>query len=169
MTLAALVLAAALAQTGGLPEGLEPLKGDWVGTLTYRDFQSDRQVVLPTTLVASPRDGLVQLDFSFDDGPGKTVTERMELSVDPAAKTLTLASEDSRDTYRIEPGSRLQPAGALDLSMTGRGTENDKPVEVREALTLTPSLMVLRRETRPAGGEFRLRHEYRLSLKMPGH
>ncbi len=169
MSLAAIAFAAALAQACALPVGLTPLKGDWVGTLTYRDFSSERQVVLPTTLKASPQCEAVQLDFSFDDGPGKTVTERMQLSIDPQGRSLTLASEDSQDTYQIEAGSRLEPAGALALTMTGRGTENDKGVEVREALTLTPTLMVLRRETRPSGGEFKMRHEYRLTLKVPGN
>src|SRR5436190_9658816 len=70
------------------------LTGSWKGTLEYRDYQSDKRVTLPTTLVIS-REAAGELTFAYvyDDGPGKTVTSKDRVTVDAA-----------RSTYRIQNG-----------------------------------------------------------------
>jgi hypothetical protein len=144
---------------------LAALQGEWVGTLEYRDFQSDRRVTLPTKLSATPGAGGIAMAYTYDDGPGKIVRDGFTLSVDAKEAIFAKTDGDGASLYRII-GDMAPKAGApLRWTLWGKGTENDKPVDVRETLTLTAREFTLLRETRPtgSGAAYLFRHEYRLA------
>ncbi|WP_353268894.1 hypothetical protein [Gemmatimonas sp.] len=75
------------------------LAGRWEGSLRYRDYQdSSRFVTLPTLLVGalSADSSRVQLDFEYDDGPGKTVRSRDAFALDALGKVLTWGAADGK-------------------------------------------------------------------------
>ena len=138
--------------------------GRWVGVLEYRDFQTDEQVFLPTWLTLTPgADGLsVNLGYVYDDGPTKTVRESSTLKFAPDAGKATLGSDRDKtsETYAVEGLADFVKLGRGKLLLTGKGTENDKPVDVRITLTLRRNLYTFRKETRRPGEEFKFRDAY---------
>ncbi|MCY1044400.1 S41 family peptidase [Corallococcus sp. bb12-1] len=136
------------------------LTGSWRGTLDYRDFQSDRRVVLPTMLEAAGDGDEVRFAFTFDDGPGKTVrsTESWRLGAGGG----TLITGDGAEMKIMERRGGGE-ATELTLVAEGRGQENTLPVEVRTVLTRRGAVLTISRLTRRPGEPFLLRHVYRLS------
>lgn len=166
------VLARALADRGAPGPGAQltssklpqRLVGDWTGVLEYRDFAADRRVTLQTSLAARAEPaGGVRLDYVFDDGPGKTVRSSTAISVDPKQQIFSMISEDGADLYRFTETPAARRDGLVVLVLWGRGQENGAPVDVRATLSLGPNTFSLLRETRPKGGRYLFRHEYRMA------
>lgn len=158
----------AFAQTAPLNANFN---GRWVGQLEYRDFSSNQQVYLPTwlTLTPSPDGSSVQLSYIYDDGPTKTIRESSTLSFDPAHAKATLTSDRDKaaDTYDVQGFAEFAKLGRGTLVLTGKGIENDKPVDVRITLTLRRNLYTFRKETRLAGEDFKFRDAYTFTRAEP--
>jgi hypothetical protein len=146
-------------------------EGDWVGQLQYRDFGNDSRVFLPTWLrISRTADGRsLQFDYTYDDGPTKTVKETSLVTMDLAAGTFTVTSnrDHSSDVYKLAGLSEFSAKGRGSLTLTGTGTENDKPVDVRITITVARNLYTYRKETRLAGAEFLFRDAYTFTRKDP--
>ena len=146
------------------------LTGSWTGQLEYRDFQSDKRVVLPTWLEVklAPDGRSLQFAYTYDDGPSKTVTELSVVTIDPMAHRFTIASDrdHSTDTYQITSLDSLQN-GRGQLILTGAATENGKRVDVRIAVTINRNLYQFKKETRLTGQEFSFRDGYILTRRNP--
>jgi hypothetical protein len=146
------------------------LTGSWTGRLEYRDFQSDRRVALPTWLDVklSPGGKTLEFVYTYDDGPTKTVTELSTVAIDPVKRLFTITSDrdHSTDTYEIRGMDALK-AGRGTLTLTGTGTENNKPVDVRITVKIDRNLYEFTKETRLPGQEFNFRDGYTLTRRMP--
>ena len=81
-------------------ESLALAQGEWIGSLTYRDYQRpDRLVTLPTRLfVALGAPDTLVLHYVFDDGPGKTVFSYESIRFDFPNSALTWTSSDAGRT-----------------------------------------------------------------------
>ncbi|WP_263382741.1 hypothetical protein [Granulicella arctica] len=138
--------------------------GDWVGQLEYRDFQSNQQVFLPTwlTLNPDPDGNSVKIAYTYDDGPTKTVRESSTLTFQPGTQKATLTSDTDHtsEAFEVQGLAEFTKLNRGTLVLTGKGKENDHPVDVRLTLTLRRNLYTLRKETRPAGEEFKFRDGY---------
>jgi hypothetical protein len=115
---------------------LAAVQGEWVGTLTYRDYGvPDRKVTLATRLFVAlgAADELI-LHYVFAEGPGKTVfsSERMQFDFPGAQLTWTTGiAERKVSAFRIvsvstgEPGLRLVfergEGGAIERFTMGLG------------------------------------------------
>ncbi len=141
------------------------LRGRWLGSLEYRDYQSNTRVSLPTLLdVTTDTNGSLALAYTFDDGNGKIVREHEIVHIDSVAATYVVTNEDkSSDPYSIASVNPFDVAGKTQVVLLGHGTDNDRPAEVRETLTITPKAMTMLREVRAAGGEYLFRHRYAFS------
>lgn len=143
--------------------------GDWVGQLEYRDFSSNERVFLPTWLTVSRRDDGRSLQFAYvyDDGPNKTVKETSVVAFDVTAGTATFASDrdHSSDTYKVAGFEEFASTGRGRLLLTGRGTENNKKVDIRITMTLRRNLYTYRKETRLPGQNFLFRDGYTFTRK----
>jgi hypothetical protein len=140
--------------------------GKWVGVLEYRDFTTNELVKLPTWLTVTPgaTPNKLLFTYTYDDGPTKTVIEQSTITLDPAAKTWTIASgnHNSGDTYQIDPTSlaNFLDKGRGTLTLSGTGTENSKSVDVRITIRLGRNIYFFTKQTRPTGGDFTFRDGY---------
>ena len=145
--------------------------GRWVGVLEYRDFQSNQQVFLPTWLSLIPlADGRgVTLSYIYDDGPTKTVRESSTLTftIESNRATLTSNRDQTSESYDVAGLAEFSKQGRGVLTLTGPGTENKKPVDVRITLTLRRNLYTFRKETRQQGEEFKFRDAYTFTPAEP--
>ena len=100
-TRAALADGASRAGAGTVPPAIA---GSWLGSLEYRDYSSDARVTLPTLLTIGRRDGGFVFFYTFDDGAGKVVRDREQVSIDLGARRYVIddGSPDGRDAYRID-------------------------------------------------------------------
>ena len=135
------------------------LAGAWSGTLQYRDFGNDKQVVLPATVTFSGPATALRGDYVYDDGPGKTVrsTEQWSLAPDGATLQLDAAGAPARVTaYRGDHDTDLT------LAAEGTGEENQQAVAVRTLLERRGDDLTITRLTQLPGQSWRVRHVYRL-------
>ena len=146
------------------PALLSDLTGKWTGTLEYRDYQTDGRVTLPTLMhgTRAPDGASINLRFTYDDGPGKTVYGGFRLAIDTQEAIASKADDDGQpDLYRVIGDLTAAGPGPKILVLWGRGTENGQAVDVRETLTVSANTYDLLRETRPKGqGVFQFRHAY---------
>ncbi len=107
MTISAvLILASAhAAAEGDTPPdaALAAVQGEWEGKLQYRDYsEPDKFVTLPTRLfVALGAPNELVLQFTYDDGPGKTVHSYDRMTFDSAAKSVTWVSHGDDEGPRV--------------------------------------------------------------------
>jgi len=159
-----LMLAIAVGTAQPAPSFPDVLAGNWSGTLEHRDYRSDRRVTLPTKLVVEP-DGPGRLTFAYtyDDGPGKTVTSQERITIDREHSTYRIQNGDGTyDATFAASGLASFGAASPAIVLAGKGDENGAPVDLRVTLTLTASSFTMLRESRTAGGDWLFRNEYKL-------
>ncbi len=148
------------------------LAGSWAGTLEYRDYSesaaSSKRVKLPTWLDIEPVGADLRFRYVYDDGPTKTVTEMSIVRIDPATARYTASNRSGKveDSYAIAGLDQLRQ-GRGTLILTGTGTENNAPVEVRTTLRIGRNILEITRETAAAGQPFAFRHAYLLVRTSP--
>jgi hypothetical protein len=142
--------------------------GSWIGTLTYRDYSTDKMVTLPTQIGITTTDQAFTFSYTYDDGKNadgtdKIIRSRSTIELDANAQAFrVLSMGNAANTYRAEKLATFIAKGRGRLVMIGKGVENDTAVDVRQTVTLDGNLFTLTRETRRAGEAFRLRHVYRM-------
>ena len=141
------------------PSFIAGLRGEWQGVLEYKDYQQpDRRVTLPTLLAASGQgDDAVVLDFTFDDGPGKTVKSSEVLSLKGTqlqwGKTQYTVLEQTPSTLTVE----------------AMGEDDNAPAVLHEVFTVSPQQLIILKTVKPLkDGAFSFRHEYRLQRVSAG-
>ncbi len=140
---------------------VDAITGDWTGTLDYRDFGKDSRATLPTVLHS---DGQA-LDWTFDDGPGKTVRSSERWSFDASGQTLTIhhaRAGAAQETWRVVEARRSEDGKGVTIVLDGRGSENGKAVIARKILTRQGDRLRLTKMTRVAGEPFLMRQSYEL-------
>jgi len=140
---------------------LQRLGGHWTGTLEYVDYQPPHgHVRLPTQLTGTFADGALQLEFVFDDGPGKTVVSRESLRVD--GSTVRWGDEKREQVFSVVE------ATADRLLLEVEGADDDAPATLREQFELTAGHLRLVKTVRARaagpGAPFVFRHGYDFTL-----
>jgi len=137
------------------------LIGAWVGTLEYRDFSepatSTKRVKLPTWLNVDASGADLKFHYVYDDGPAKTVEETSLIRIDPAHYIVMDGSGKVESNYSIAGFDQLRSGRGV-LTLTGTGTENKAPVEVRTTLRIGRNILEITRETAASGQPFTFRH-----------
>jgi hypothetical protein len=144
------------------PDLSASLAGAWTGTLQYRDYSSDRQVTLPTTVTFSGPAAALRGDYVYDDGPNKTVRSSEHWSLAPDGSTLALAADGAParvTVYRAGAGNDIT------LEAEGAGVENDQAVAVRTVLERRADALTITRLTQLPDQPWRVRHVYTLRLQ----
>lgn len=138
------------------------LAGKWKGQLEYRDYSNDRRVKLPTLLeVRKTADNkTLGFQYTYDDGPGKTVSSSETVLLDLQARRYIVSDGKEKTEYRIAERKQTPLPNTQRLVLTGAGTENGKPVEVRKTITLTTNTLTILKETRVEGADFLFRNQY---------
>ncbi len=144
----------------------QALVGHWTGALEYRDYSepaaSTKRVELPTWLTISGQPEGLRFEYVYDDGPGKVVTEKDAVVVDVKAASYRVTGEDHTDQRYAVAGLESLKDGRGTLTLSGPGTDNKKPAEIRTTWVIRRNLLSWLEEVRPAGtGEaFVFRHRY---------
>lgn len=138
------------------------LAGRWTGTLDYRDFGTDRRVVLPTQAEIAMEPNGAAFRFGYDDGPGKRVTGTQRWLV--TGDELRVESDGPTERYRI---SELRSSGADEMTLVfdGTGRENGVPVSARTIVARRGDTLSITRMTRASGAPFLMRHAYLLTVQ----
>jgi hypothetical protein len=131
------------------------LAGRWTGSLEYRDYTSDRRVVLPVLADFVADGGGVQARFEIDDGPGKTVHDSAHWVLDGANGMLQV--DDARLTVSEHRGGAGKD---MTLVAEGMGTENDAPVKVRQVWQRQGDKLSLTQLSQRPGEPWLMRHSY---------
>lgn len=141
------------------------LAGRWTGTLEYRDYQDPtRRVTLPTTLeVVRGGDGL-ELRYTYDDGPGKTVrsAERLVLDVGVTAMQWGGPAPDSLAHWTVLVLGDAPGPGTIRFVAQRDGLDDGRPARLRETFTIGRTDLHILKEVREPGTMFAVRHQYRL-------
>ena len=126
--------------------------GSWAGQLEYKDYGNGERVFLPTWVetVAAPAGNAVTFNYTYDDGPTKVVRESVTLTFDGATATITSGKEKPA-IYSVAGLEVFRKVNRGTLVLTGTGTDNDKPADVRITITLRRNLYTWVKETRAAG------------------
>ena len=162
----------------GINEFETALVGRWSGVLEYRDYgagaDDTARVKLPTWAAIHLTKGGFAIEYTYDDGPGKTVVESLEVTIagKPATYTATKAAKPGT-TEAAE--TAVSAIAGLDTLKNGRGTlvltgpivENGKPAEARTKLTIRRNLLEITKETRSGTDAFRFRDGYTLTRLTP--
>ena len=143
------------------------LVGKWQGELEYKDYRdSTRRVKLPTIvqIVPAPDEDGLELRYTYDDGPGKTVKSVDHLHFD---RPMLLARWGGVQDSTLQRFSVHERAGGVNgqplrLVLEADATDDDKPARIRETFEITTGVFVLRKDTAINGSALSFRHEYRL-------
>lgn len=131
------------------------LLGRWIGVLEYRDYSepasSTKRVQLPTWLTIRPAPEGVSFDYTYDDGPAKTVVSHSAIAIDTAAQTYQVSGTGASPERYVIAGLEKLRDGRGELILSGQGTDNQQPAEIRTALTIRRNLLSWLEEVRPAG------------------
>ncbi|MCC3159313.1 DoxX family protein [Hymenobacter sp. 15J16-1T3B] len=138
-----------------------PLVGyDWLGTLTYRDYQSQRPVTLRTRLngmQAGPQE--LVLDYQYQEPEGGMVKGFERLRLRPDGRGVEWDGLPMRLELR-----QLLPDSTVQLVLLGEGQDDNRPAAIRRTVLLAPRQCSIRKDVRFAGqAEWLQRHEYRFS------
>lgn len=176
----ALILLAALAAATPLPSAAQAARpagetapdaisrffGTWEGTLEARNIATGKHMTVPATLIGKPQGSKALLDLTIDDGKGHIVRQPATISIEAPSRRLVRNPGDGDVSFNITSGELALPAGApLALTLEARGSEDGRPADIREMLTITGDTLTWRRETRIDGQGWRFRNEYRLKRK----
>jgi hypothetical protein len=145
------------------------LAGSFTGALRYRDYQdSSRFVTLPTELTGmlSADSSSVRLNFTYDDGPGKTVqsSDRFEL----AANTTVLrwGPADGGRPPSVFNVRTLSGGDTIRLVAETAGSDDNRPATLRETITISARTISILKEVRFTGASpWLFRHEYMLQRR----
>jgi hypothetical protein len=137
------------------------MAGNWAGVLEYRDYRSNRRVVLPAKLVSDGQ----SLDWTFDDGPGKTVRADEAWSLQPDLARLSIREGAEVRTWTVSE-FRSAANGAVTVVLDGKVIENGREVIARQILTREGARLRLSLMTRAPGEPFLLRRAYELARSI---
>ncbi len=153
-----------VARTGSTPVAdparriAQTLAGHWTGTLDYRDYGNDQRTTLATILDI---DGLT-FNWTFDDGPDKTVRSAETWAFDKSGQSLTIKEGRDAETYRVAELRTSQDGTALTMVLDGQTIENGKKLIARLILTNSIGQLRFTKMTKQAGEPFLMRHSYEL-------
>ncbi|WP_324678019.1 DoxX family protein [Hymenobacter sp. GOD-10R] len=137
---------------------LQPLlQPGWQGTLTYRDYQNQQLVTLPTQLnVVGSTPQELTLNYTYLEPSGKTVKGIDHLRVQGAGSQL------SWDGLVMQVQSKQQlPQRTLRLVLVGEEQDDNRPATIRRTVLLAERQYSVRKEVRFQGDTtFLLRNEY---------
>ena len=133
---------------------LRPLTGaQWIGTLTYLDYRSNKKVSIPSTLTVAQSAGDKRswvFDYKYPDEPKADGKETVTVSKDGRA------INDEAVTVRTK-----LPGGALKIVTEKKGQDNNREATFRYTYVISAKSFSIKKEVRYEGGaEFFERNQF---------
>ena len=147
------------------------LAGEWSGALGYRDYQSDKLFELPVrTWVENVPDGATQVRRSiYDEGAGQSpvwIVSLLQFGKDGSLASAIMRA--GREPEIIRESGALQRYDAPDrwvIVYSRKGTDDDKPSDIRITETRNGTELLSVKEVRPEGdpsAPWKFRNQVRL-------
>lgn len=138
------------------------LAGRWTGTLDTREYGDDGRVTLPTLLSTHDTASGQRLDWTYDDGPGKTVLASEGISFDASGRTATISGDNGARDWRVVEARVSGTDGAATLVLDADILDGGRPASARLIHTLEGDRLRITKLTRTPGTPFLLRSAYDL-------
>ncbi len=138
------------------------LLGKWTGSLEYRDYSNNKRVTLPAVLEVSVSGEAMTWHFTYDDGPGKTVTGEETIVINAQDQTFREQAAESKTPkiYHLSGLNDFAQQGQGQLVVTGIAEDDSQKVDLRKTLTIMGKSLTILKEVRPPGAEFLFRNKY---------
>ncbi len=147
------------------------LVGSWEGYLQYRDYTSDKYVRLPMKLDAvriPGRAGAMRWEYTYDDGPGKTVTSSELVAIDRRAGTVTLSELDGKESERFDVIMDRQDAGGREMMvLRTMGSDDNRPATSLKTLTVQDGEFSILKLVQFDGAELEYRNHFTVRRSAP--
>jgi hypothetical protein len=144
-----------------IPE-LAQSEGEWIGTLTYEDYQPPhRRMELPTRLQAAldaPNE--ISLHFSVEDGPGKVVQSYERIRIDLKGKVLIWSGLTPSDSETCRILSSTNAGGDFVIVAEIAGTGGSEAELTRYHFTFGANTFQIAKEEGPDPAALRFRNRY---------
>ncbi len=141
------------------PGELAPLEGQWTGTLTYRDYSTDKQTTIPVRIVANPTSTDKrnwQMQFFYTKEPHANQTEKVRLAKDGTSWDGARVIEKTRTS-----GGMPESEGKLEFVTEEKGKDNNLPATFRHVWVLKANTLTMEKQVKyDKGGDFFRRNIY---------
>ena len=166
---------AAQSRDAGTPSSafLSDLAGEWQGTLTYRDYQSDRRVSIPLAMsnTVEKVGGVLHSDIQFTD-PGRIIRnlDMSTLSEDGSEWIALSVADGEFDEERLIIASFDKTPSGWQVVLTGSGQDDGRPADLRITRTLSGDSFTSTKEVRLQGApdaEWAFRNGFEVTRVVP--
>ncbi|HJP82056.1 MAG TPA: hypothetical protein VJ835_01000 [Fimbriimonadaceae bacterium] len=139
------------------------LGGVWVGTLEYRDVQTDKRVRLASILRVTPGPSGQSFTFRYIyDDPAKVIQSTSTVRIGEGTYTVSPEGEPSIQ-YRMNGMNKLN-GGFGTLTLEGETSEDGRKVDVRTLIRVSAQNLSIRRDSRFEGTkQWKFASDYRYS------
>jgi hypothetical protein len=125
------------------PQDLDALTGPrWTGTLTYRDYTTNKMTTIPTTLT------ITRVPYAAPPAWTLLTTYPDEPHAD-WSQTITLTDNGRTLNDETITARTTLPDGSLRITTTSKGKDNDLPATIRHFYTFAPKALTIRKEVQP--------------------
>lgn len=118
------------------PHDLEPLKGEWAGSLTYIDYSSGKPYTMPANVRVSQGKNEYQLVlfYSYPKEPKANKKEKIKISSDGA----------QLNNHPVMSKQKL-PKGQIEITTEYSGKDNNKAALIRNIYTLGKDVFIMKK------------------------
>lgn len=125
------------------PQDLDALTGPrWTGTLTYRDYTTNKMTTIPTTLT------ITRVPYAAPPAWTLLTTYPEEPHAD-WSQTITLTNNGRTLNDETIAARTTLPDGSLRITTLSQGKDNNLPATIRHFYTLAPKALTIRKEVQP--------------------
>lgn len=140
------------AQNSVTPADLEPLLGEWTGSLTYVDYSSNKPYTMPANLTVSQgkSEHQVSLMYTYPNEP--KANSKGKIKISDQGKKLNNEMIVSREVLAD---------GSVQVTTSYKGKDNNKEAMIKGVYVLGKAICVIRKEVKYDNSENWLkRNEY---------
>lgn len=138
-----------------LKEDIAMIEGKWMGTLTYRDFKSGKDVTMTCNLSLEVKKKGKGLVMSYDYPDNSAWNSKDNIAISDDGKYINGEKITSRK--QLENGS-------VEIIMESKGQDGSTPATIRQIITIGPKLFTLSRQVQyMTTGEKFVRNQYKWS------
>ncbi len=134
---------------------LEPLVGEWTGSLTYVDYSSNKPYTMPANLSASQGKDKHQLSLMYTYPNEPKANSKGKIKITNGGKKLNNETVVSREVLAD---------GSVQITTSYKGKDNQKEAMMKGVYVLGQTICIIRKEVKYEGTEKWLkRNEYRFN------
>ncbi|MCO4822426.1 MAG: hypothetical protein KC469_10180 [Flavobacteriaceae bacterium] len=136
-------------------DNLKTLLGEWVGTITYTDYSTNKPFTMPANLIVKPGKNNHQLilNISYPNEPNANSEDKIKIS------------KDGTQLNKIDIKSKQNlPNGQIQITTQYSGKDNRKKALIKNIYIIGNSEFIIRKEVKfENSDDWLMRNEYKYS------